>query len=65
VSWARLAWVVQRASEAWYLADVRNSVSIRLHELAGFETVTDDFWFPTVTDGEGRHLLGRARLPAD
>jgi GNAT superfamily N-acetyltransferase len=60
---ARLAWVAQRASEAWYFADVWNRVSIRLHERAGFEAVTDDFWFPTVTDGGGTHLLGRVTLP--
>jgi hypothetical protein len=35
--------VAQRSSEVWYLADVRNRVSIRLPERAGFETVTDDF----------------------
>jgi ribosomal protein S18 acetylase RimI-like enzyme len=60
---ARLAWVAQRASEAWYGADVRNRVSIQLHERAGFMTVTDDVWFPTVTDGGGSHLLGRVTLP--
>jgi GNAT superfamily N-acetyltransferase len=60
---ARLAWVALRASAAWYFADVRNRVSIQLHEQAGFETVTHDFWFPTVTDGGGSHLLGRATLP--
>jgi hypothetical protein len=54
--------VAQRASEAWYFTDVRNPVSIQLHERAGFETVTDDFWFPTVTDGGGSHLLGRVTL---
>jgi ribosomal protein S18 acetylase RimI-like enzyme len=59
---ARLAWVAQRASAAWYFADVRNLVSIQLHEQAGFETVTHDFWFPTVTDGGGSHLLGRVTL---
>jgi GNAT superfamily N-acetyltransferase len=60
---ARLAWVAQRSCEAWYFADVRNRVSIQLHERAGFETVTDDFWFPTVPDGGGSHLLGRVTLP--
>jgi GNAT superfamily N-acetyltransferase len=60
---ARLTWVAQRASEAWYFADVRNQVSIQLHQRAGFETVTEDFWFPTVTDGGGSHLLGRVTLP--
>jgi GNAT superfamily N-acetyltransferase len=60
---ARLGWVAQRASEVWYFADVRNRVSIQLHERAGFETVTDDFWFPTVMDGGGSHLLGRVTLP--
>lgn len=59
---ARLAWVAQRASEAWYFADVDNAVSIWLHEQAGFTTVTDDFWFPTVTDGSGRYLLGWVQL---
>lgn len=59
---ARLAWVSQRAREAWYFTDRRNRVSIRLHERMGFSTVTDDFWFPTVTDGGGSHLLGRVAL---
>ncbi len=56
--------MAQRVSEAWYFADVQDQVSIRLHEQAGFETVTDDFWFPTVTDGGGSHLLGRVTLPS-
>jgi hypothetical protein len=60
---ARLARVAQRSCKVWYFADVRNRVSIELHERAGFETVTDDFWFPTVTDGGGSHLLGRVTLP--
>jgi len=59
---ARLAWVAKRASEAWYFADVGNRASIELHERAGFSTVTDDFWFPTVTDGDGSYLLGRVSL---
>jgi ribosomal protein S18 acetylase RimI-like enzyme len=63
VTQARLAWIAQRASEAWYFADLTNPVSIRLHERAGFEAVTEDFWFPTVTDGGGSHLLGRVQLP--
>jgi GNAT superfamily N-acetyltransferase len=60
---ARLAWVAQRACEAWYFSDVRNRVSIQLHERAGFTTITDDFWFPSVTDHGGSHLLGRVTLP--
>ncbi len=61
---ARLTWVAQRAYEAWYFADISNRVSIGLHEQAGFATVTDDFWFPTVTDGGGTHVLGSVQLPA-
>lgn len=60
---ARLAWVAKRACEAWYFANVANRASIQLHEQAGFTTVTTDFWFPSVTDGESSHLLGRAQLP--
>jgi ribosomal protein S18 acetylase RimI-like enzyme len=63
VTRTRLAWISQRAAEAWYFADRANTVSIRLHERAGFATVTDDFWFPTVTDGGGSHLLGQVQLP--
>lgn len=59
---ARLGWISERASEAWYFADLSNAVSIRLHEQAGFATVTTDFWFPTVTGGGNSHLLGRAQL---
>jgi hypothetical protein len=62
-SWTGRPTWSERAREAWYFADVRNRVSIQLHERAGFETVTDDFWFPTVTDGGGSHLLGRVTLP--
>jgi ribosomal protein S18 acetylase RimI-like enzyme len=60
---ARLAWVAERAAEAWYFADRDNAVSMRLHDQAGFARVTDDFWFPTVTDGCGSHVLGRVQLP--
>lgn len=58
---ARLTWVAGRATEAWYMADRANAVSIRLHEVLGFGTVTEDVWFPT-TEGEGDHLLGRIAL---
>jgi ribosomal protein S18 acetylase RimI-like enzyme len=59
---ARLDWVAQRAPEAWYFADVQNLVSIELHERAGFVAVTNDFWFPTVTDGAGSYVLGSVQL---
>ncbi len=28
---------------------------------SGYATVAADSWFPTVTDGDGSHLLGRVQ----
>jgi len=43
---ARIAWVAERASQAWYFTDAANEVSIRLHANLGFREVTRDFTFP-------------------
>jgi ribosomal protein S18 acetylase RimI-like enzyme len=57
----RLAWIEERAAEAWYFANARNAVSIALHARFGFAEVTRDFSFPGVTfNGEG--ILFRARF---
>jgi ribosomal protein S18 acetylase RimI-like enzyme len=54
----RLAWIQERAGEAWYSA---NAVSIALHARFGFSEVTRAFSFQDVTfDGEG--ILFRARF---
>jgi aminoglycoside 6'-N-acetyltransferase I len=57
----RLAWIQDRAADAWYFASAGNAVSIALHAQFGFREVTRAFSFPDVTfDGEG--ILFRAEL---
>lgn len=57
----RLAWIKERAGEAWYFANAGNAVSIALHARFGFSEVTRAFSFPDVTfDGDG--ILFRAEL---
>lgn len=42
----RLAWIAERAGEAWNFTEVRNHASITLHERLGFVEVSRDFSFP-------------------
>lgn len=56
---ARLDWIAERRKEAWYFANARNTVSIKLHEQFGFEEVTPDFSFPGVRFDGGEGILFR------
>lgn len=42
----RLAWLAERASEAFYFTRNTNATSIALHEAFGFEELTTEFLFP-------------------
>jgi ribosomal protein S18 acetylase RimI-like enzyme len=59
---ARLRWISERADEAWYFANARNSASIELHRRFGFEEVTRRFSFPGLTFEGGEGILFRAPL---
>jgi ribosomal protein S18 acetylase RimI-like enzyme len=60
---ARMAWVFERADEAWFFANARNGASLGLHARLGFEEVTRDFVFPGVSFDGGVGVLGRVRRP--
>jgi ribosomal protein S18 acetylase RimI-like enzyme len=60
---ARLAWVFDRADEAWCFANARNGASLGLHTRLGFEEVTRDFAFPGVSFDGGVGVLARVRRP--
>jgi len=60
---ARLAWIGDRAREAWYFANVRNTASLDLHRRLGFVEVTRSFSYPEVTFEGGVGVLCRVRLP--
>lgn len=59
---ARLAWVAERADEAWFYANARNKVSLELHAAVGFEEVTRDFSVPGLAFDGGVGVLCRCRL---
>jgi ribosomal protein S18 acetylase RimI-like enzyme len=59
---ARLDWISERAIEAWYFANARNSRSIRLHSPFGFEEVTRRFSFPGLAFEGGEGILFRLPL---
>ena len=46
---ARLEWIAARSPRAYYFANVRNRVSIDLHEAFGFVEATRDFVHPHAT----------------
>lgn len=56
---ARLDWISDRAAEAWFFANARNSASIALHERFGFEEATRHFCFPGLTFEGGEGILFR------
>ncbi|MGZ4394298.1 MAG: N-acetyltransferase family protein [Gaiellaceae bacterium] len=60
---ARLAWIRDRADEAWYFVNARNEASLELHRQLGFVEVTRTFSFPGVTFEGGEGVLCRATLP--
>jgi ribosomal protein S18 acetylase RimI-like enzyme len=57
---ARLSWIAERATEAWYFANARNQRSLRLHQRLGFEEITRDFVFPGVSFEGGVGVLSCA-----
>lgn len=59
---ARLAWISERATHAWYFANSRNAASIALHSRFGFREVTRAFSFPRVAFEGGEGILFRAKL---
>jgi GNAT superfamily N-acetyltransferase len=59
----RLAWIAERATEAFYFANSRNLASIDLHRPFGFEEICRPFQFPGATFSGGIGVLFRARLP--
>jgi ribosomal protein S18 acetylase RimI-like enzyme len=61
---ARLAWIAERADEAWFFANALNVASIELHRRLGFEEVTRNFSFPRLVFDGGDGILFRLRLNA-
>jgi GNAT superfamily N-acetyltransferase len=53
----RLGWLAERTDRVWYFTNARNSVSLRLHDAAGFREVTRDFEFPGVSFEGGSGIL--------
>jgi len=58
----RLEWIGERAADAWFFANARNTASIELHRRFGFEEVTRDFSFPGLTFDGGSGILFRLLL---
>jgi GNAT superfamily N-acetyltransferase len=58
----RLAWISERADEAYYFTNARNRVSLDLHRQVGFVEVTRDFEFPDAVFAEGEGILFRVDL---
>ncbi len=59
---ARLDWISQRAKTAYYLANARNQVTIKLHQKFGFYEVSRDFSSPGVTFEGGEGILFQVDL---
>ena len=58
----RLEWIAARADTAWFFANARNEVSMRLHRELGFHEVTRDFEYPGVQFDGGVGVLCAAEL---
>lgn len=56
---ARIRWIKQQSSNAYYYVNALNEVSIRLHKHLGFYELTTDFGFPGLSfkGGEGGILF--------
>ena len=61
----RVAWIGERADEAWYFSNARNQTSIDLHAQVGFVEVTRDFSFPDASFEGGEGILFRVDLAKD
>jgi ribosomal protein S18 acetylase RimI-like enzyme len=64
LTYARIAWVAERADEVFYFANAGNGAILDLHGRLGFAEVSRQFTFPgvTFTGGEGV-LLKRSIRP--
>jgi ribosomal protein S18 acetylase RimI-like enzyme len=60
---ARMQWMWQRASEAWYVVNAGNSTSVALHRRWGFVEVARRPAFHTTAFRGGAGLLMRASRP--
>jgi GNAT superfamily N-acetyltransferase len=58
----RLAWIRDRADEAYYFANARNRASIDLHAQLGFVELTRDFAVPGASFEGGEGILFRVDL---
>jgi ribosomal protein S18 acetylase RimI-like enzyme len=58
----RLAWIAQRAGEAFYFANAANRASGALHERFGFVEITREFSVPGVSFTGGEGVLYRVEL---
>jgi ribosomal protein S18 acetylase RimI-like enzyme len=59
---ARLAWIAERAREAYYFANSTNLATIDLHARFGFREIARDFTFPRATFSGGVGVLFRVDL---
>jgi GNAT superfamily N-acetyltransferase len=59
---ARLAWIAERADEAYYFANALNRASLDLHERLGFRELTRSFSFPGASFQGGTGVLSRIDL---
>ncbi|MYW06089.1 GNAT family N-acetyltransferase [Streptomyces sp. SID3343] len=59
---ARLAWIAERASSAWYFTNARNTASLRMHESLGFHEETREFTLPDVEFDGGVGVLEHLTL---
>jgi ribosomal protein S18 acetylase RimI-like enzyme len=60
---ARLDWIAERATEAWYFTNAANQPSIDLHARIGFVEVSRTFAFPKASFEGGTGVLCRMALP--
>jgi ribosomal protein S18 acetylase RimI-like enzyme len=58
----RLAWIAERADEAYYFANALNRASLDLHERLGFRELTRSFTFPGASFQGGTGVLSRIDL---
>lgn len=59
---ARLAFIAERAGEAFYAANAQNAASVDLHAPFGFVEQSRDFALPRVSFDGGQGVLFRAKL---
>jgi ribosomal protein S18 acetylase RimI-like enzyme len=62
---ARLDWITDRDTAAWYVTNARNAASIAMHQRLGFVEVTRECSFPGSTFQPGAGVLCRMTLPRE